>query len=361
MTPEEQKRKEIEDLLLAKFSSAQDTSDIDAEKEKAKKSQIVTGIGAALEGMARAGSVSRGGRSTDENFYQGLSDKAQQSVQNAISERQRKIQDIIQGNALQKEMDSEDRLNSAQKATESNLKSEAEHRSKQENLNQEKADEDKRHNLVSEDNLKVSKENSLSNKTKEDQNKAESELRNHLETFRGNQVAKQAAMDTYSAAKALEIVKNRDPNTLTTQDLSLLATEMNKIASGGVPTENGIKHLMPSNLNTKAAELRNFLSSKPSDAEAGEYIKRNMDYLKGMVSESKKVISEFHSNIAKGYKNRVTPEALKSVQTDYSLDENLNPVQESNFPKKVMNSKTGQSATVSNEQELKEANSEGFQ
>lgn len=168
-------------------------------------------------------------------------------------------------------------------------------------------------------------QDAMKDKMEEKQNKAYSELANHLETFRGNRVAQQAAMDQYSAAKALDMVKNKDPNTLTSQDLQLLAGEMSKIATGGVPTEHGIKSLMPDNLNLKNAEMRNFLLSKPSDAQAGEYVKKNMKYLQDMVHSADGVLHDYRSNILRGYKGRVKDEQYNEAQKTYGLGQQAEP------------------------------------
>lgn len=152
-----------------------------------------------------------------------------------------------------------------------------------------------------------------------DQDKAYTQMRERMESFRGNRAAQQAALDTYSANKAFALVQDKDPNTLTTQDLSILAKELAKIATGGVPTEHGVKSLMPSNLRTKFAELQNFILSSPTDAQAGDYIRRNMEYLKGMNEEADKVVKTFRTNIAAGYKNRVRPEDYQEGLDAYQL------------------------------------------
>lgn len=154
-------------------------------------------------------------------------------------------------------------------------------------------------------------------KTNEKEEKAYSELRTKAETFRGNPAAQQASRDTLSASKALALVKTKDPNKLTTQDLNLLAGELAKIATGGVPTEHGIQALMPNNLNTKFAELQNFILSKPSDARAAEYIKRNMHYLDDMSKTAQKVLDSYHNNMYKGYKGRISSDHQKEFLSDY--------------------------------------------
>lgn len=157
------------------------------------------------------------------------------------------------------------------------------------------------------------------------QGQAYSELRKNLETFRGNKSAQQAAADVYSANKALGIVANKDPNTLTNQDLALLNEELAKIATGGVPGEHGVTALMPNNLQTKYAEFKNFLSSNPTPANAGQYIQHNLSYLKEMVGAAQGVLGDYRRNIVQGYKGRITPDQLEEVRSDYNLSNSPSP------------------------------------
>lgn len=156
-------------------------------------------------------------------------------------------------------------------------------------------------------------------KLKADQDKAYTNLRKDLETFRGNRPVAQASLDAYNARKAVDIVKGKDPNSLTNQDLALLADEMGKVATGGIPGEHGTQALMPNNLQTKYAEMKNFLLSKPTDAQAGEYIKHNMQYLDGMAEEANKMVGSYRANIAKGYKNRVRSDDYADAMNDYGI------------------------------------------
>lgn len=154
---------------------------------------------------------------------------------------------------------------------------------------------------------------------------AYTQMRKDMESFRGNAGARQASLDVLASQKALKLVEGKDPNKLSTQDLQLLADEMGKIATGGIPGEHGVQALLPNNLQTKFAEMKNFLLSKPSDAQAGEYIKKNMSYLKDMQGVAGKTLNDYRGNIAKGYRNRVSPEDYAEAQKDYGLDQPSTP------------------------------------
>jgi hypothetical protein len=163
------------------------------------------------------------------------------------------------------------------------------------------------------------KQNAADTKAKDAQDKAYTTMRHELETFRGNQAAQQAAVKVQNADTALAIVKNKDPNSLTVQDLTLLAEEMGKIATGGVPTEHGVQALMPNTMTSKFAAFQSFLANKPTDAQAGEFIKHNMEYLEQMKDVAKDTLNTYRSNIAKGYKSRVRDDQYGEAAQDYGF------------------------------------------
>lgn len=167
------------------------------------------------------------------------------------------------------------------------------------------------------------KQTAAGNKASADQNKAYTEAVQKVQTFRGNRAAQQASMDVLSADKALNLVKNKDLNTLTTQDLRLLEGEIAKIATGGVPTEHGVETLMPNNLKTKWAEMKNFLLSNPTDANSAAYIKKNLKYLEDMKETSKNTLYKYQTAIAKPYKNRLAESDFKDLTSD--IETNYGP------------------------------------
>lgn len=154
----------------------------------------------------------------------------------------------------------------------------------------------------------------------QNQDKSYTQMRHDLETFRGNQAAQQAAVKVQNAQTALAMVQNKDPNTLTTSDLNLLADEMGKIATGGVPGEGQVKALVPNTYATKLADIQTFLGNKPTNAQAADFIQHNMSYLKDMTTVAQNTLDSYRSNIAKGYKNRVKPEDYQEAMQDYGIN-----------------------------------------
>lgn len=103
LTPEEQQRKAIQDALLAKFASAQDNSAVEAAQDQARRAQVASGVGRALEGLARSASNARGGQAVDSSFYDNIAAQGNQAVKDAIMRRQMAQQDVMSGLKLGQE------------------------------------------------------------------------------------------------------------------------------------------------------------------------------------------------------------------------------------------------------------------
>ncbi len=149
------------------------------------------------------------------------------------------------------------------------------------------------------------------------QSKAYTTMRKDLESFRGNQSVQQAAIAVQNSDKALALVNSKP----TSQNLALLADEMGKIASGGVPGEHGVQALLPNNLNTKVAEIQAWVTGHPnaSAADVTEYLDNNREYINQVRGIAAQALHSYRSNIAKGYRARVSPDQFQEASDDYSL------------------------------------------
>lgn len=149
------------------------------------------------------------------------------------------------------------------------------------------------------------------------QSKVYTTMRKDMESFRGNQAMQQAALAVLNSDKALALVQS----TPTPQNLNLLADEMGKIATGGVPGEHGTQALLPNNLYTKVAEIKSWVTGHPnaSSADVSEYLQNNKDYINQVKSIAAKGLHDYRTNIAKGYKARVSPDQYQEASDDYGL------------------------------------------
>lgn len=149
------------------------------------------------------------------------------------------------------------------------------------------------------------------------QAKAYTSMRKDLESFRGNQSMQQAALAVQNSDKALALAQA----TPTPQNLNLLADEMGKIATGGVPGEQGTKALLPDNLYTKVAQMKAWVTGHPnaSAADVSEYLQNNKDYINQVRSIAGQALNSYRTNISKGYKHRVAPDDYQEAVDDYGL------------------------------------------
>lgn len=157
-------------------------------------------------------------------------------------------------------------------------------------------------------------------KSTADQNKAYTDLVQKAESARSNQAVQQAQLAIQNASRALKLADSGKP--VSRQDLALLAEEMGKIATGGVPSDHGVQSLMPDNLQTRLAKLKEFLTNNPTDAEAAEYVKRNISYLHDMTDVSNDTLKNYHRNLLNGYKDRIGESQRAEYEKTYHLDNN---------------------------------------
>lgn len=158
----------------------------------------------------------------------------------------------------------------------------------------------------------------MSGKSDENQNKAYTDLVNHSESARGNPAVQQAMTGILNANKALKIADSGQP--VNRQQLRLLADELGKIATGGVPGEHGTESLMPDNLQTRFAKLKEFLSSNPTDADAAQYVKVNSDYLHQMVDVSNDTLHTHYRRLLSGYEDRISDTQKEKYKKEYELN-----------------------------------------
>lgn len=159
----------------------------------------------------------------------------------------------------------------------------------------------------------------FSNKAGATQDKTYTELTKAMETFKGNKAVATAESNKLAADNAMAMLNGKDLDNLNPTQIRLFNDELAKIATGGVPGEHGIEALMPNTLQTKIAQIQSFLSNSPTGAKAGDFLRQNLEYLKELRGISAQKVTDYRSNLLKGYKNRVKPEDLAEAQATYGL------------------------------------------
>jgi len=125
-----------------------------------------------------------------------------------------------------------------------------------------------------------------------------------LEQMRGSPAAAQAEKDIYAAQKVNSLVNlYGDPNKLNPQQVQLVASEVAKIASGGVPSIHELEGLNPSTIPKSLAELAQKFANKPIAADQGAFVKAMKDYTDSLTKDAKAVISDRYGRILKPYES----------------------------------------------------------
>jgi hypothetical protein len=135
-----------------------------------------------------------------------------------------------------------------------------------------------------------------------------------LETFRGNQAAQQASVALTNAKNALSLA---DKGNLSPDQLHLFASEMGKLATGGVPGQTEVEALVPDTAKARLAKVTSFFSNNPTDADAQAFINNNRSYLNDMVSNYQSVLDKYRENTLSGYKKKLSADDLADLRSRY--------------------------------------------
>ena len=196
-----------------------------------------------------------------------------------------------------------------------------------------------------------------------DQNKALQQTKQLLESARGNPAAAQAEKDLYAASKVKSLGNlYGDPDKLSPQMVQMLTSEVAKIAAGGTSTQGELEALNPGTLQGKLAGVWQKLSNQPSPANAAAFVNQYQDYANALGKDAQKVIEDKYGRIINSSKKQLGDDNYKSLEDEY-INRFKGPTPAgtgSAYPKTVINKATGQQATVSNDNEYKEAQAQGF-
>lgn len=139
-----------------------------------------------------------------------------------------------------------------------------------------------------------------------------------LESARGSPAVGQAEKDLYAVDKVNSMVNlYGDPNKLNPQQVQLLASEVAKIASGGVPTEHELQGLNPSTIPSSLAGLAQKLTNSPTPARAGEFVKAMQDYTNSLQKDAQKVIQDKYGRVIDSSKKQIGDSNYQTLQDKY--------------------------------------------
>lgn len=163
-------------------------------------------------------------------------------------------------------------------------------------------------------------------KTAAAQSKASYQVEKDLNSFRGNGGAQQASRDIENADKVINSFGGKldSGQGVTRQDLAGVTEELGKLVNGGVSTETGTQALMPNDLATKYAQMKEFLSSNPTDSEATAFAQHNLAYIRAMRDSAQGTLNDFRRNILAGAKGQLSDSDYQDKMQRYGLDTDQN-------------------------------------
>lgn len=150
------------------------------------------------------------------------------------------------------------------------------------------------------------------------QNKALISAQQLLESARGNPAAAQAEKDLYSAQKANSLATlYGDPNKLSLPQVKLLATEIGKIAAGGVSTQSELDGITPNTLTGKLSNYVSNLTNNPTPANAAAFVKQYQDYTQALTKDAKKVIQDKYGRVIEARKGQLGDSNYNALKDQY--------------------------------------------
>lgn len=154
----------------------------------------------------------------------------------------------------------------------------------------------------------------------EKQSTAQNQTMSMLESARGNPEVSGALRNKLLVKNAASLINQYpDPNKMSPAEVSLLVTEIGKIASGGVPAEKELQTIMPNTMKSNLASMYSKLANNPQPAEAGAFIKKYQNYLKELDKNATDVVNDKYSRVLEGQKSRIGDDSYNNLKQNYTV------------------------------------------
>lgn len=137
-----------------------------------------------------------------------------------------------------------------------------------------------------------------------------------LESARGNPEVMQALKDRLAANK-LNSLLGDDPNKLSPQMVQLAASEVAKIAQGGVPQSAELQHLTPNSIPGDFAKAAQYFTNSPTAANQGEFLKQYQKYSNDLSDVANNVIKDKYSRVLEGKKRVLNKDDYDTLKSQY--------------------------------------------
>lgn len=165
--------------------------------------------------------------------------------------------------------------------------------------------------------LAQSKSDAKDQKASKSQDQALTSTQQLLESARGNSAA-QAEKDLYASQKADSLYNRyKNPDQMNNAEVQLYATEIAKMASGGVPSIHELQGLNPATIPSQLSAIAQKYSNSPSSANAGAFLQRYKAYSDSLAQDAKNVIQDKYGRVIESRKNILGPENYDALQANY--------------------------------------------
>lgn len=150
------------------------------------------------------------------------------------------------------------------------------------------------------------------------QNKTYQKVAQQMEQLRGSPAVIQAEKDMYAADKADSLANMYgDPSKLSNSQVHLLASEVGKIAAGGVSSQAELNGITPDTLRGKLAGVTEKFTNSPSPANAQDFIKQYTDYTHALRKDAQKTVTDRYGRILNANKSQLGDDNVKALQDVY--------------------------------------------
>jgi hypothetical protein len=128
----------------------------------------------------------------------------------------------------------------------------------------------------------------------------------------------QAEKDIYASDKADSLANMYgDPNKLSKPQVQLLASEIGKIASGGVSSQHELESITPDSLSGRMSVIVSKLTNEPTPANAAAFVKQYQDYTKALRGDAQKVINDKYGRVIETSKKDLSDDQYNDLKDNY--------------------------------------------
>lgn len=338
--------------MMKAYLQANDDTGVRNAIANSQKQNMISNIGSALDTIATANSAAHGGKGSDPAFWQGLQAQGQQGVKQAQDQRQAALNNFAQQNEIQRQVAlqtmQKGNYEQQQKASQFvNDQNDADSQISQNardsfegvfkndpkfadlDLSKYSANDiaalsknaetrEKLTDMKSNRQIQLAtRQDAIADRRQQNQDKVYTEANNKLTNPRGNTAVQQAMTGVASGKKAMDLI-NMYPNlnNMPAQQVSTLAQEIAKVASGGVGSEHGQQSLEANTVQSNWKKFVSNISGEPTGAELGAFIQQNKNYLENMTKTNQDTINNYGKMVYNGYKNRFTDDQDTQFKQD---------------------------------------------